>query len=172
MTDFFKQSLASFTKDTAYGGAIRHLADNGLTVKEITANLSYPVAENVVSEYVWKHFVDNKTICINLADAQDEPKGEFVKVTGKYGKTSFVKKDSGINNQIPKEYVECNFGTDKKYNPKEYERELSLLNDNDREYIEGLPWPARPVYHIKNERMARIADLLHMKIFMIGNKNE
>jgi hypothetical protein len=50
MTDFFKQSLASFTKDTAYGGAIRHLADNGLTVKEITANLSYPVAENVVSE--------------------------------------------------------------------------------------------------------------------------
>jgi ribosomal protein S1 len=67
----------------------------------------------------------------------------------------------------PKEYVECNFGSDKRLSPKEYERELLLLTDNDREYIEGLPWPSGPVYHIKNERMARIADPLHLKILLL-----
>ncbi len=167
MTDYFKEALASFTKDTAYGGAIRHLADNGLTVKEITAKLSYPVAENIVSEYVWNHFINNKTICINLSDFYDDPEGEFIKVTGKYGKTSFVRKSPVTEIKEPKEYVECNFGSDKRLSPKEYERELLLLTDNDREYIEGLPWPSGPVYHIKNERMARIADPLHLKILLL-----
>ena len=40
--DFFKSALADFTFEAASGGAIRHLADLGYTVKQITEQLSFP----------------------------------------------------------------------------------------------------------------------------------
>lgn len=39
---FFKQSLQDFTADVAYGGAVRHLADQGFLPRQIQKRLDYP----------------------------------------------------------------------------------------------------------------------------------
>ena len=60
--EYFKKALANFTNDFASGGAIRHLADNGFTVKEIHARLDFPTPMSKVAETVWNHFLDKGII--------------------------------------------------------------------------------------------------------------
>lgn len=40
--EYFKSALSDFTYEAASGGAIRHLADLGYTVKQISGQLSFP----------------------------------------------------------------------------------------------------------------------------------
>ena len=42
--EYFKNALSDFTYEAASGGAIRHLADLGYTVKQICEQLSFPTA--------------------------------------------------------------------------------------------------------------------------------
>ena len=39
---YFREALADFVQETAYGGAVRHLADRGYTVAQIMERLEYP----------------------------------------------------------------------------------------------------------------------------------
>ncbi len=55
--EYFKKALADFTFDAAAGGAIRHLADNGCTVKQIAEHLDFPVPEGRIARVVWEHFL-------------------------------------------------------------------------------------------------------------------
>lgn len=54
--NFFQESLQNFTKDFAYGGAIRHLVDKGYTVDKIIKEFHYPISresiEKIVNDYV------------------------------------------------------------------------------------------------------------------------
>lgn len=54
--EYFKKALADFAFDTAAGSAIRHLADNGLTVKQIAKRLDFPVKEEKIGKIVWEHY--------------------------------------------------------------------------------------------------------------------
>ena len=40
----FEESLQNFTRDFAYGGAIRHLADHGYTAERILKEQKYPLS--------------------------------------------------------------------------------------------------------------------------------
>lgn len=55
--EYFKKALADFTFDAAAGSAIRHLADQGLTVKQIAERLDFPVKEEKIGKTVWEHFL-------------------------------------------------------------------------------------------------------------------
>lgn len=55
--EYFKKALADFTFDAAAGSAIRHLADNGLTVKQIAGQLDFPVKEEKIGKIVWEHYL-------------------------------------------------------------------------------------------------------------------
>lgn len=55
--EYFKKALADFTFDAAAGSAIRHLADNGCTVKQIAERLDFPVPEEKIAKVVWEHFL-------------------------------------------------------------------------------------------------------------------
>ncbi len=55
--EYFKKALGDFTFDAAAGSAIRHLADSGLTVKQIAKNLTFPVPEEKIGRIVWEHFI-------------------------------------------------------------------------------------------------------------------
>lgn len=52
---FFKQALSSMVTNAAYGDAVRHMHDIGMSVEEIHKRLDYPVSiekiEAVISDY-------------------------------------------------------------------------------------------------------------------------
>ena len=158
--EYFKKALANFTNDFASGGAIRHLADNGFTVKEIHARLDFPTPMSKVAETVWNHFLD-KGIILTQEPVIGEitEKIDYVKVQGEFGKTSF-KRVVTQNPAIAEEYIKCDFGKRIYQNKTEFEKSLSALNERDRDYILGLPWPLTPVWHIADERMKRIMEKL------------
>ena len=153
--EYFDKALNDFVSDVAYGDAIRRLADLGMTVKEIKLAIDYPVSEERIGQYVWKHFIDNGVIMLEKPDDKEFVRYEYVKDTNSLGKVSFrrVPVCSKVDNR---EYILLEFGKMLYKNPKEFEFKLQGLESKDRQYVEGLPWPLQPVYHVKDERIERI----------------
>ena len=50
--DFFNQQLSTFTRDFAYGGAIRHLVDNGYDTDMIIKKYNYPLPREAIDKIV------------------------------------------------------------------------------------------------------------------------
>lgn len=46
----FEESLVNFTRDFAYGGAIRHLADHGYTAQQILKEYKYPLSLQTIQK--------------------------------------------------------------------------------------------------------------------------
>ena len=42
MSSVFRESLSNFTKDFAYGGAVRHLLKRGVSIDRILRDYKYP----------------------------------------------------------------------------------------------------------------------------------
>ena len=53
---YFEEALSNFTREFAYGGAIRHLVDLGYTVDRIVKEMQYPIPresiEKIVDQYM------------------------------------------------------------------------------------------------------------------------
>ena len=52
---YFNEALSNFAKDFAYGGAIRHLVDNGYTADRIIREFHYPISRESVEKIVEDH---------------------------------------------------------------------------------------------------------------------
>ncbi|MCR4924518.1 MAG: hypothetical protein K5931_10975 [Lachnospiraceae bacterium] len=50
--DYFGQALRSFSREFAYGGAIRHLVDKGYEAKEIIREFKYPLPDATIEKMV------------------------------------------------------------------------------------------------------------------------
>ncbi len=50
--NYFNEALSSFTKDFAYGGAIRHLVDKGYTAERIIKEFHYPLSRESIEKMV------------------------------------------------------------------------------------------------------------------------
>ncbi|HAG70020.1 MAG TPA: hypothetical protein DCL38_08605 [Lachnospiraceae bacterium] len=50
--DCFKEALQNFSRDFAYGGAIRHLVDRGYDAARIISEMKYPLPEEAVVRMV------------------------------------------------------------------------------------------------------------------------
>lgn len=88
--EYFKQSLSDFTFDVAAGGAIRHLADRGYTVGEITKMLDFPTPFERVQQTVWKHFVEKGIVLLKEPERENEKEEySFVTEYDSYGRKSF-----------------------------------------------------------------------------------
>ena len=59
---YFQKALADFTYEAASGGAIRHLADMGYTVKQIAAKLDFPTPYERVQKGVWERLLETGVI--------------------------------------------------------------------------------------------------------------
>ena len=154
----FEKALSSFTQDFANGGAVRHLADEGLTVKEIRSRLDYPMSEAAVGDMVWKHFINTGIILTDEPGTAPVENFRYIKEQDNFGRTTFRRVSEKI--ELPEEgYVECDFGLLKYRDPTAYDEMLQKLDRSDRDYISGLPWPRMKVWHIANERMKRISSL-------------
>lgn len=49
---YFEEALQNFTRDFAYGGAIRHLVSHGYTAKQIIAEFHYPLPNSTIEKMV------------------------------------------------------------------------------------------------------------------------
>lgn len=156
----FGKALHNFIRDFASGDDIRHLADKGYTVAEIAKELDYPLVQEKIGEIVWQHYVDTGKICVDEPVASEYiEKVTYEKRQGSYGRISMKK----VVKKIPsgdREYMLCDYGKRLYKDREKFLRELNRLDERDREYIIGLPWPLKPVYHEADERMRRINDVI------------
>lgn len=184
----FQEALSNFTYDVASGGAIRHLADSGYSVKQIMEMLDYPTPEDRVKKTVWEHFIDTGKILLKKpGTGLMQEKVSYVKETGKYGRSTFrrivtkeeqaveysemswndylkyyCEKKTSISNDKPvKTYVCCSFGEIKKQNPENFQKMLDLLTSKEREFMIGLLWEQEMVYYLLDARMTDIMSTLH-----------
>lgn len=179
---YFQKALSDFTYETASGGAIRHLADSGYTVRQITEHLDFPTPYERVQKAVWAHLLGQKTI---LSEKPGSGEGKesvrYVREYDRYGKASFrrvvVREDvesvaewtiQTLNgrktaeelftllqgkleaNGVEYAYVSFDFGMMFRKDPSRYEAMLSALEEQQKDYVTGLPWEGRRVYHKMN----------------------
>ena len=157
--DIFQNALRNFMNDFASGDAVRHLADQGFTVTEITRKLSFPTKKELVAEMVWKHYLETGKIRLTAPETGTIKKVRYVKDTGPYGKTSLRR----VVEEVPApeaEYVAVDFGRKIYKDKAAFLNKLDGIAEEDREYILDLPWPLHVVWHVKDERMKRILALL------------
>ena len=170
----FQKALSNLTFETACGGAIRHLADKGYTAKQIMERLDYPVSFEHLREALYRHLCDT---CVILEEPPDkglpEAKPQYVLEYNEYGKPSYrrikdTERESGssagastvwreaVCRELPavseQAYLSCDFGIADSMAAKG----ITLLNSRQREYIEGILWPRRRVYHRLDQRMKEI----------------
>jgi hypothetical protein len=162
--DLFREALGNFAFDVASGGAIEHLAALGYTPQEIKERLDFPTPYAKVQEAYWNYCLKNRIIIESEEDiAKKRENVKYVTEYDSYGRKSFRKvveqeKEVGVFS-----YVSCDFGVRSRRNAAEYEQFLSPLEDPLRSYIEGIPWPRRVVWHVLDERMNKIYEVLRDK---------
>lgn len=206
--DFFRNALADFTHEAANGGAIRHLADLGYTVRQIAAQLDFPALYERVQKETWERLVDTGVILLQEpGSGRRRKRAVYVREYDKYGKASFRRVSEGERedggSDIParqgrkkgeegaadicwkerafdrgkacslrelaglldsgiaangKEcvYMSCDFGLTAGREPEKYQALLDILEERQREYVSGLPWERRRVYHKLDFRMKEI----------------
>ena len=169
---YFKTALNDFTADFAAGGAIRVMADKGYSVKKIHDRLDFPLPMEKIRELVWKHYLETGVILeeepgngggSGAAEGFPKERITYVKVQDEYGRSSFkqvvekaMEKPGETSAGKPLEYLPCDFGKRMYQDKKGFEKALENLSVEDREYILGLPWPLKTVWHVKDERMVQI----------------
>ncbi|SER90385.1 hypothetical protein [Lachnobacterium bovis] len=155
---YFHKALKNFMYDMASAGTIRALTKKGLSTKEIKKRLDFPTPEDVIREISWEYLVSEKIIL--LEDPKKETpkkKYKYVKEYGKYGKTSLKRVLIDDEEEIDKEsYIPIKFGI-LLYKDKDlFLKKLEKLNEKDKDFILGLPWPVKIVYYKEDERIKRI----------------
>ncbi len=175
--EYFKTALGHFIRDAADGGAIRHLTDLGYTAAEIAKRTTLSMSEEAVGQVMWEHLLDTDVIRFS----PEEPNASYriIKEQDAYGRTTFrrVRRERNVNESETKDgqaadknssrkedlkgtYLPCNFGISLQNDQAEFLRKLLKLEERDREFILGLPWPPETVYYKADERMERIHECL------------
>ncbi len=237
--DYLREALTNFTQEAASGGAIRHLADLGYTVKQIQERLDFPTSCERVQRVVWERLLETGVI---LREEPGKPEVKetvsFVREYDRFGKASFRRvvqrtadtagkvknegqakatdmgggspagqvknegqaetadagqgspagkaKSAGqaggiawrerrveaagsgkaaalLRERMPMEdgleesgrmaYLSCDFGVTAYRKPQLFAAQMECLDPGQREYVEGLPWEKRIVYHRLDRRM-------------------
>lgn len=175
-SDVFRNALSDFVFDAACGGAIRHLADSGCTVRQIMERLDYPISQERVRKALYKHLCDTGVILEkNPEEEMPEAKPEYVLEYNSYGRPSYRRKNTAGAGESaadpgqrgkgwteivytsgmafsPPVYVSCDFGIPDSLAAGG----ICLLNGRQQEYLEGIPWPHHRVYHRLDHRMKEI----------------
>lgn len=88
--DYFRSALSNFTYEAANGGAIRHLADLGYTVKQIREKLTFPTSWERLQRAVWDRLLDTGVLLLEEpGSGRERVKAAYVVDHDKYGRTSF-----------------------------------------------------------------------------------
>lgn len=86
---YFQQALHNFTSDVAYGAAVRHLYDLGMSPEEIQSNLDYPTSIEKINKVIASYIKEKE-------DAKSTGSAYEIRLEyDEYGRRSYrrVKKD-------------------------------------------------------------------------------
>lgn len=183
---YFQNALSNFTHEVASGGAIRHLTDLGYTARQIEMRLDFPTPLERIQKEMWQHLVETEVILLEEPGSRKREKTTYVREYDKFGKASFRRvvetegEEIAINwrekrvetenvhelQKLLKEkldkngkdfsYASCDFGLTAEKDPMRFQELLQILNREPREYVEGLPWKCKRVYHRLDDRMEEI----------------
>lgn len=134
--DFFRNALSDFTFEAASGGAIRHLADLGYTVKQISGKLTYPTPYERVRKAVWKRLLDTKVVLTQEpGSGREQGKAEYRMERDKYGKATFRLAASGGQNAEAIHWKEKTYKQERDGMPAAYFAKLCERNGENDVYI-------------------------------------
>ncbi|MCH5274398.1 MAG: hypothetical protein J1E65_01065 [Lachnospiraceae bacterium] len=195
---FFQNALSNFTHEVAAGGSIRHLTDLGYTVKQISEQISFPTPTERIRRQVWERLIETEVILTCEPGCNTKTKADYVREYDEYGRASFRKvamptaeqpqiqwkefvvkshetekfrkilEKKVSENGSSHSYAACEFGILMRQEPAHFQELLGVLNEKQREYIEGLPWEPKSVYHRLNSRMLEILLQLSAEGFWRG----
>jgi len=155
---YFQKALSDFVYDVASGGAICHLTDRGYTVRQIQERLDFPTPYEIIQRTVWKHLMDTGVIFPESPEqGRAGEKVDYVREYDSYGRASFRRvtvREAGSKPSEP--CLLCCFGLLKYNDPERYEQVLGVLEQEQAEYIRGLPWSVGKVFHRPDRRMLGI----------------
>lgn len=155
--DQFNKSMGNFIHEMSGAGAIRHMVDQGYSIRQIMERLDYPTPQRRVEETALKHMLKQGILLERLPDM------EFRQINIPYprdrrqvSEAVYVRKerDGEEFSYVLLPIVEL----------KKDKASLSCLSDRERDYLCGLPWEGATVYHRLTGRMYEIAIELSVAI--------
>lgn len=151
---YFQEALSDFVYDAASGRAIRHLVDTGYTTAQIVQQLNYPTPFAKVRHTVTRYLKETGILLDGLPIPPACLQPVFLKRASPEKLFStlaqFVTQDGEENS-----YISCLFGIAPDKMQERFSR-LSVLTAREIEYIEGIAWEPKVMYHRLNRRMLEI----------------
>lgn len=134
--DYFRNALSDFTYEAASGGAIRHLADLGYTVKQITEKLTYPTPYERVRKTVWQHLIDTQIVLIQEpGSGKQTGKATYTVTHDKYGRASFQLEKAWTGSPEPVQWKERHYSEEKCGALAVYLADQCEANGDDESYV-------------------------------------
>lgn len=134
--DYFRSALSDFTYEAASGGAIRHLADLGYTVKQISEKLTYPTPYERVRKTVWQHLIDTQTVRTQTPGSGNvRGKADYTVERDKYGRTSFRLTAPQDNHAEPIRWKERRYSEELNGSLAAYLAQMCAANGEEDAYI-------------------------------------
>lgn len=164
--DYFGKAMGNFMHEMSGAGAVRHMVDQGYSIRQIMERLDYPTPQRRVEETALKHMLKQGILLERLPDFQ------YRRVTipdlwdrKRLSEAVYVRKE--------RDGEEFSYVLLPIAGLKKDKESLSCLNDREREYLNGLPWEGAAVYHRLTGRMYEIAMELSMAALnkMAGSGN-
>lgn len=150
---YFEEALSDFVHDAASGRAIRHLTDAGYTTAQIMQQLDYPTPRTRVEKTVYRYLMETGVL---LGELPIPPEQMAQVVFGHASEQALFAcllqrlDQNGEDNS----YISCPFGTMR--TDAGLQKILSPLTAREKEYILGIPWEPKLMYHRLNRRMLEI----------------
>lgn len=146
---FFQQALSDFTSQIAYGDAVKRLADEGYSTKQILEMIDYPAPESKVEKMVFERLCETGVILLELPQTRG-----FLDISAKYStkiSQNKLRKDKFLSqlnkkcleNGVENSYIMLEFNFD----DKDTQDMLSKLDNRQQDYIRGIFGSHKKIYH-------------------------
>ncbi|MGN0153740.1 MAG: hypothetical protein ACI4A3_04775 [Lachnospiraceae bacterium] len=156
---YFEEALADFVHDVASGGAIRHLVESGYSVDQIMKRLDYPTPRERVEKTVYRYMTESGMLLSELS-ADEETMQKYFLNNSQRAVIRRTLEERIEKNGEENCYMLCPFGKIINKDRDTLDKMLSDLTTRERDYILGVPWKEKVMYHRLNSRMLEIGVLL------------
>lgn len=153
---YFQEALADFMHDAASGGAIRHLLELGYTTDGIMKHLDFPTPRSRVEKTVYQYLTSKRILLEELPIRQDSLRMIQLEKCSEMDLYAHLRKCIDSDGET-NSYVSCPFGTVRRDRETRLKELLSSLTTKEREYLMGIPWQPKEMYHRLNSRMLEIS---------------
>lgn len=148
---YFQDALSDFIHDAASGRAIRHLVDAGYTTTQIMKELDYPTPFAKIQRTVTKYLKETGIVLEELPATSADLRLIRLNDMPQDGRFSFLARQTICDGE-ENSYISCPFGI----TGGQTAQALSILTAREREYLDGIAWEEKVMYHRLNRRMLEI----------------